>query len=147
MSNVHRQPSWSGVLTRPLATRIAPALRPATVRAIKAIHTVIFFSVFGIIVLVAADGIRARPRRRTVLAIGLALAETGIYGSNNQVCPLSPLAEDLGAASGSVTDIYLPGWLSRRIPVLSGSLLIVGLVLNLRAWRADRATAARPTTP
>lgn len=146
MSNVHREPTWSGILTRPLAAHIAPALRPAVVRAIKAIHTVVFFSIFSIIILVAADGIRARPSRRTAIALGVALAETGIYGSNNQVCPLSPLAEELGAASGSVTDIYLPGWLSRRIPVMSGSILIVGLALNLRAWGARRATrSGRPT--
>ena len=68
----------------------------------------------------------------------MALAETVVFASNNQVCPLTPLAEELGAASGSVTDIYLPGWLSRRIPVFSGTTLVVGLVLNVRAWRTTR---------
>jgi hypothetical protein len=144
MSQVHREPAWSGVLTRTLATRIAPAWRPATIRAIKAVHTAIFFTIAALIILVAVDGVRARPRRRTVLALGVALAESGIYGSNNQVCPLSPLAEELGASSGSVTDIYLPGWLSRRIPVIFGTLLAVGLALNLRAWCAGRGTDGEP---
>lgn len=61
--------------------------------------------------------------------------------SNNQVCPLSPLAEELGAESGSVTDIFLPDWISRRIPVIGGSVLIVGLILNIRTWRAGTAKA------
>ena len=60
---------------------------------------------------------------------------SAIYGSNNQVCPLTPLAEELGAASGSITDIYLPGWLSRRIPVISSLALVVGMILNVDALR------------
>ena len=107
--------------------------------AIKALHSAIFFSVAGLIVLFAWDGWRGRPRRRSGVAATIALAEAAVYASNNQVCPLTPLAEDLGAASGSVTDIYLPDWLSRRIPILSGSLLVVGLILNLHAWRSRRA--------
>jgi hypothetical protein len=146
MSDVHREPAWSGVLTRPLAARIPVVIRPAMVRAIKAAHTAIFFSIAAIILLVAADGVRGRPRRRTVVAVAVALAETGIYGTNNQVCPLSPLAEDLGAASGSVTDIYLPDRLSRRIPVIFGTILAVGLALNVRAWADGRPTPSRPAT-
>jgi hypothetical protein len=65
----------------------------------------------------------------------VAVAEAVVYVSNNQVCPLTPLVEELGAESGTVTDIFLPEWLSRRIPMYSGGLLIVGRVLNLRALR------------
>ena len=126
MSDVHREPAWSGILTRPLAARVPLVIRPATVRAIKAAHTAIFFSIAAIILLVAADGLRGRPRRRTVVALTVALAKSGVYGSNNLVCPLSPLAEDLGAESGAFTDIYLPDRLSRRIPVIFGTILAVG---------------------
>ena len=58
------------------------------------------------------DGFRGRRRRRTEIAGALAVAETMIFVSNNQVCPLTTLAEDLGARRGSVTDILLPNWLS-----------------------------------
>ena len=37
--------------------------------------------------------------------LGVALTESAVYGSNNQVCPLIQLAEELGAPSGSVTDV------------------------------------------
>ena len=139
-----REPTWSGVLTRPLSGRIPERWRPATLAAIKTAHTVIFL--FALVWLALAvftwDGVRQRPGRRTSLAAVVALAETAVYASNNQVCPLTPLAEELGAASGTVTDIFLPDWASRRIPVASGGTLVVGLVLNLRAWRRRRIAPA-----
>jgi hypothetical protein len=82
------------------------------------------------------DGLRGRPSRRTAAAAAIAIAESAVYASNNQVCPLTPLVEELGAASGSVTDIFLPDWLSRRIPPIFGTILLVGLVLNARTWWA-----------
>jgi hypothetical protein len=130
-----RQPVWSGPLTKPLAARIPARSRPAALAIIKFIHTAVFFSIAALIALFTWDGIRQRPRRRTGVAAVIALIEALVYGSNNQVCPLTPLAEELGAASGSVTDIYLPGWLSRRIPLIGSAALIVGMVLNVRARR------------
>ncbi len=135
MAADRRQPVWSGPLTRLLAARIPARCRPATLAIIKGIHTAVFFSVAALIALFTWDGVRSRPRRRTSMAAVVALAEAGVFVSNNQVCPLTPLAEELGAASGSVTDIYLPGWLSRRIPLISGTALVVGLILNVRALR------------
>lgn len=122
-------------MTAPVAAHIPIRARPAMLGAIKAAHTAIFLSVAGLILLIAWDGIQGRPRRRTALAAGVALAETAVFLSNNLVCPLTPLAEELGAASGSVTDIFLPDAVSRRIPVVSGTILVMGVVLNLRAWR------------
>ncbi len=139
-----RTPVWSLALTRPLAGHVPAGARPAVVGAIKAVHTAIFFSVAGLILVVAWDGVRGHPRRRTAIAAGVALAEAAIFASNNGVCPLTPLAEELGASSGSVTDIFLPDWFSRRIPLVSGTLLVLGLVLNLRAarLRASRLRAS-----
>ena len=130
-----RQPAWSGTFTTPLAARIPPGLRGVTILTVKAVHSLAFFSIAGLIVLFAWDGLRGRPRRRTAVAATVAVAEAVVYASNNQVCPLTPLVEELGAESGTVTDIFLPDWLSRRIPMYSGGLLIVGMVLNLRALR------------
>lgn len=130
-----RRPVWSTWLTTPVATRIPADRRPVALTAIKTIHTVVFFSVAGAIAMVVWDGVRQRPRRLTAAAVSVAVVESAVFASNNLVCPLTPLAEDLGAASGSVTDIYLPGWLSRRIPILSVSALGLGVALNLRAWQ------------
>jgi hypothetical protein len=127
-----RSPAWSGVLTAPLSAAIPVRWRPVAVTAIKSAHTAIFFSIGGLILLFAWDGIRQRPARRTVVSLGIALAETAIYASNNQVCPLTPLVEELGAERRSVADTFLPDWFSRRIPQFAGTILVLGLVLNLR---------------
>ncbi len=102
-------------------------------RAIKGVHTAIFASVGAAIAVLVWEGLRGRAGRRSIGALAVTLGETAIYLSNNQVCPLTPVAEELGAANGSVADIFLPDWASRRIPLASGSALVLGLVLFARA--------------
>ncbi|MDH4334752.1 MAG: hypothetical protein OEW24_05765 [Chloroflexota bacterium] len=129
-------------MTAPLARRIPAAVRPAMLAMIRSIHTVIFASVAAMIGVVVWDGLRGRPGRRTAAALAVVLAESATYASNNQVCPLTPLAEGMGAERGSVVDMFLPDWAARRIPVVSVSLVIVGLVLNARALFRRRRRAA-----
>jgi hypothetical protein len=128
-----RAPRWSGALTERWVRVIPVGGRAAALTTIKVIHTLIFASVAAAIALFVWDGVRQRPGRRSALAVGVALGETAVYVSNNQVCPLTPLAEELGAERGSVADIFLPDWFSRRIPLFGGSALIVGIVLHVRA--------------
>jgi glucose dehydrogenase len=104
-------------------------------RAIRIAHTAAFFVIAGCIAVFDWEGMRRRPGRRATLAASIAVAETLIYVSNNQVCPLTPLAEELGAESGTVTDLYLPRAVSDRVPVIGGSALIIGLALNALARR------------
>ena len=136
-----RQPVWSGLFTHGLAARVPQPVRPLALAAIKAIHTVIFVSIATLVAAVAWDGVRAHPRRRTAFAAAVAIAESTVYASNNRVCPLTPLAEELGAESGSVTDIFLPEPISRLIPAVAGSALGVGLALNVRAMRREDSTS------
>ena len=139
MTNERRSPRWSRPLTAPFAEAVPVRFRPMGVIAIKTIHTLIFVSIAGLIALFAWDGARGLPRRRTAVAMTIAIAESAVYASNNQVCPLSPLAEDLGAERGSVTDIFLPDAVSERIPLVGGLVLVAGLILNGRAVLARRA--------
>ncbi|HEX9634897.1 MAG TPA: hypothetical protein VGB34_05360 [Candidatus Limnocylindria bacterium] len=132
-------PAWSGRLTTPLAAVIPRGWRAAALTSIRAIHTAIFASVGALLLLIAWDGLRQRPGPRTLAAGGVVLVESVIYASNNQVCPLTPLAEQLGSRSGSVADIFLPDWFSRRIPVVGASLLLLGLALNGSAWLGRHA--------
>ena len=101
--------------------------------AIKGLHTAIFASVAACIAVFLWEGIRQRPGRRAATALGVALAETAVFVSNNQVCPLTPLAEDLGADDGSVADIFLPDWASKRIPLIASAALLLGVTLHLAA--------------
>jgi hypothetical protein len=59
-----------------------------------------------------------------VIVEGLAL------GLNGWRCPLTTLAENLGAEDGSVTGIFLPQWLAKRVfliwtPVFVGACILV----------------------
>jgi len=133
-----RSPLWSQVFTRPLARIVPVAWRRAVVAGIKALHTGLFVGIGAAIVLFVWDGLRGKPTRRTATALGIALAESAVYVSNNQVCPFTPLAEELGAEDGAVADLFLPDWVSRRIPVVSSSVVVAGIGLNLRALLARR---------
>jgi hypothetical protein len=129
---------WSDALTTPLAAVVPPGWRGAALATVKAVHTAIFASVGAMIVLLLWDGISGRPGRRAIVAGTVVLAESAIYASNDQVCPLTPLAEQLGAGSGAVADIFLPDWFSRRIPLIGGSAFALGVLLNVLAWSRNR---------
>jgi hypothetical protein len=136
-----RQPLWSGPLTSLLAGRIPESSRPAALTAIRAFHTAIFASVAAAVLLALWDGARCRPRARTGIAGATVAVESAIYLSNNQVCPLTPLAERLGADNGAVADLFLPAPVARLIPLIAGSAAVVALVLNLRAIDRGRRGA------
>ena len=147
LSEGRQQPAWSGPMTAPLVRLIPADRQEAALTAIKAIHTAIFASIAGAILVALWDGVRGQPRRRTAIAGGLVLAETAVYASNNQVCPLTPLAEELGAARGSVVDIFMPAWAARQIPIVAGSAALVALILKVRALRASWAESRRHRRP
>jgi hypothetical protein len=129
-----RRPIWSEALTAPLAAVIPADRRPHVLRAIKAIHTTAFALIASAILVFTWDGLTHRRGRRAGVAAAIGIAESIVYASNNGVCPLTPLAEELGAESGSVTDIYLPDWVSERVPLIGGSTLVLGLALHGIAW-------------
>jgi hypothetical protein len=135
----HRRPLWSDRLSQPIATRIPERRRRTALRAIKAVHTAAFALIAGCIAVFTWDGVRGRGGRRAVVTAAVAITETLVYASNNQVCPLTPLAEELGAISGTVTDLYLPRPISDRIPLVGGSAVLVGLAFHLIGWRSRRS--------
>lgn len=133
MNGHRRQPTWSGFLTGWLRRTIPPDRRTDALAVIKAIHTALFGSITGALALTLWDGLRGRPTRRTAITGGIVLVETALYASNNQVCPLTPLAEEFGAGSGSVVDLYLPEAVASRIPLIAGSAFLLAVALNVRA--------------
>ncbi len=104
--------------------------------AVKSIHTLIFALVSTCVLHVFWAGVRGRPNRWTGPAIVVVLAESAVFVGNGQTCPLRTLAEDLGAESGQVTDIFLPKWFAERIPLIYTPPFLIGLVaLAWRGWR------------
>lgn len=110
---------------------------------VKAVHTAIFAVELVSIGWLVVTGITGRRDRTTALAAGAVAVEAAVFVANRGVCPLTPLAERMGARSGSVSDIFLPDAMARTIPVWSSALLVVAALLHVRAFR--RTTPARRT--
>jgi hypothetical protein len=100
----------------------------------------VFAGIALALTIVAWDGARQRSQRRTAVAAAIALGETAIYVGNGSTCPLTRIAERLGAERGSVADIYLPAKFARRLPVIAGGTFATGLVLNAIGIRRGRWT-------
>ncbi len=99
---------------------------------VKVVHTLIWLVVEMALAVVIADGMRNRRDRRTRLAALVVGAESAVYIANGARCPMTTLAESLGADSGAVTDIFLPVWLARSLPVLHVPAVAAAVWLHLR---------------
>ncbi len=60
-----------------------------------------------------------------VVIEGLVLAASGWK------CPLTKVAESLGAADGSVADIFLPKWFANRIFPVCGAIVVISCAVLL----------------
>ena len=100
---------------------------------LKTVHTIGFLIIGSCLMDVFLSGLRGRPGLRTLASATVVAGEIAVYFANDGVCPLTPMAERLGAERGSVSDIFLPRFVARHLPVLSSFLLGAGVALNLRA--------------
>ena len=90
-------------------------LRKSALFLVKAFHSFAFLTIQSAIVYLVFKGQRGQPDRKAALAATIATAETLIYVGNGFRCPLTGLAERLGAEHGAVTDIFLPRWLAANV--------------------------------
>jgi hypothetical protein len=114
--------------------------------AIKAAHTLVWFSIESCVVYVLYAGLANRTDRRAAIAGAVIAGESLVFAANGFRCPLTNLAESLGAESGSVTDIYLPAGFARNLPAVHVPLLALALFLhrrNLGRQRAVRRASGR----
>jgi hypothetical protein len=100
--------------------------------AVKAFHTVWWFLVEAAMIYLLAAGLRGRADRRAALAGAVVAGESVIFLANGRRCPLTGLAESLGAESGSVTDVYLPRWLADNLPAIHVPLVAWAAYLHGR---------------
>ncbi len=115
--------------------------RPALV-VVKAMHSLIYFSIEFCIGYLIYAGLKGREDRRTAIAAGVVAGESLIFVGNRCCCPLTGVTEALGAARGSVTDIYLPGFLASNLVPIHVPLLALALCLHARNFlRRSRAGA------
>ena len=100
--------------------------------AVKSVHSLAFFVIQSAILYLVYSGWRGRTDRRAAAALAIATAESVVFAGNGFRCPLTGLAEELGSERGSVTDIFLPGWLASNIANIYVPLLALGVSLHGR---------------
>lgn len=107
-----------------------------TILHIKLVHTLIFVILSGCVLLVLYSGLVGSITSWTWAAVVLILLEGVTLVAFGWKCPLTLVAERLGAHDGAVVDIFLPKWLADRIFPICGTTFLVGCVLILwRLWR------------
>jgi hypothetical protein len=129
------------------ALRVVPWLRNDPWRgrvliAIRVVHSAVFFGEEASVSYLLYAGLRKRQSRAAAVAAGAIAAESVIYFANGQRCPLSDLAEELGADHISVTDIYLPRWIAMRIFTCNAPLVVLAALLHARVFLTRRAPAS-----
>jgi hypothetical protein len=135
-----RLPPWS--LWRPRTGRPRHGWQPrhpgAVIAAIKAIHTLIWFSIEACMVYLLYAGFARRSDRRAAVAAAVVGGECLIFAASGFRCPLTQLTDSLGTGSGEVTDIFLPEWFAHNLPAIHVPLLILAAFLNGRNLRQQR---------
>jgi len=102
-----------------------------TITHVKLIHTVIFWLLSACVLYVLFSGVADHITMWTWVAVGLVILESVVLAASGWTCPLTILAERLGAVRGSVTDIFLPKWFADRIFPICGTTFGVALLLIL----------------
>ncbi len=115
----------------------------AALTAVRSAHTLIWFLVEAAMVYLVIAGIRKQSDRKAGVAAVIVAAETLVFLGNGARCPLTGLAESMGADSGSVTDIFLPRWFAHNLPVIHVPLIGAAVWLH---WR-NLTRRAEPGEP
>jgi hypothetical protein len=100
--------------------------------AVKAAHTLIWLSIESCMAYVLVSGFQRRSDRRAAAAAAVVAAECAVFVGYGFRCPLTDLAESLGADDGSVTDIYLPRSVAHSLPVIHIPLVALATALHAR---------------
>jgi hypothetical protein len=115
----------------PQASRRAPV-------AIEGLHTLAWFSIEACMVYLLYAGFVRRSDRNAAVAGAIVGGESLVFAASGFRCPLTRLAERLGARRSSITDIYLPQSVARNLPAIHVPLLAVAALLHARNLRAQR---------
>jgi hypothetical protein len=100
-----------------------------TVQHVKLVHTLIFVVLSACVLYVVASGAFDRITPWTWAAIAAIVVEGLVLAASGGRCPLTALAERLGAADGQVSDIFLPSWAAARIFPICGTLFAIGCAM------------------
>lgn len=110
--------------------------------AVKVVHTLAWFSIESCMVYLLYAGFVRRTDRRAAVAAAVVSGESLVFAANGFRCPLTAVAESLGAEDGSVTDIFLPHWFARNLPAIHVPLILLAVFLHGRNLRRRRGAVS-----
>ncbi|MBS2026412.1 MAG: hypothetical protein JST54_00790 [Deltaproteobacteria bacterium] len=109
--------------------------RERLIVAIEAVHALLFLVLAAGALYVLVCGVTGRRGRWLWIALGGCALELAVLVVFNWRCPLTTLAEWLGARSGSVADLFLPAWTMPYVfPVFGGILALGALLVAVRSF-------------
>lgn len=97
-----------------------------TVAHVKVIHTAVFVLLSCCVLYVLASGAFNRITVWTWGAMVAIVVEGVVLLVSGGRCPLTTVAERLGAVDGAVADIFLPRWFADRIFPICTALFVIG---------------------
>jgi hypothetical protein len=100
-----------------------------TVFHVKLVHTLIFAVLSACVIYIVISGSINRITLWTWVAIVAIVIEGLVLAGSGGRCPLTAVAERLGASDGSVADIFLPRWFADRIFPICGTLYLIGCAI------------------
>ena len=106
--------------------------RQIAVVAIKATHSAIFFGLLASLLVFGQRGVARRSDRLAAITGSVVAVEALVFCGNGRRCPLTDAVESLGAAKGSVTDIFLPSFIASRIFTVTAPLFGLSLAMHVR---------------
>ncbi len=109
------------------------AERPLALKAIRAIHTVVWALFAGCILVLPCVMMWGRVKA-AVLLIGCVGLECLVLAVNRGRCPLTSVAARFTRERGPNFDIYLPEWLARWNKVIFGTLFGLDLIVFVAKW-------------
>ena len=101
----------------------------------KVVHTAAWFSIESCVAYLLYAGLSGRTDRRAAIAAGVVFGESAVFAANRFRCPLTELAQSLGAESGSVTELYLPRWFAHNLPAIHVPLLVLVFLHGRNVFR------------
>jgi hypothetical protein len=92
----------------------------------------VFFVVASAILYLLYSALTRRTDTRAAVAGAVVGGEALVFVASGWRCPLTGVAERLGADDGSDVDIYLPHWIASHLPQVTIPLVATAAVLHAR---------------
>lgn len=103
---------------------------------IKTVHSVLFFLLSACVLYTLYSGVVGRITVATWIAVLFVACEGIVLIITRWKCPLTTLAERLGAPNGAVADLFLPQWFADRLFLICGVTMVFAVALVMFRWLA-----------